>query len=66
MGVQKTITFRRDVTEVINMDVAIVYGDVLGNVVNCKEVIIINGDVRGNITGCKNLAGLLADITDTN
>lgn len=55
-------TVRGDYSDNIkDMDVLVVYGDVLGNIINCKDVIVINGDVKGNITKCENVSGLLAD-----
>ena len=57
-----TTTYNNSVSHNIDkQDVVIVYGDIKGNVKDCKNVIIINGNVMGNIKDCDNVCGLLSD-----
>ena len=51
-------TYRENVKD---MDILIVYGDVLADIKNCDTVVIINGNVIGDINKCKKVVGLPAD-----
>ena len=59
--IQTIRTCNADCTEGKDMDILIVYGNILGNVNNCETVVVINGDISGNMVNCNNITKLPAD-----